>query len=83
LRKQLEIILGLYKSSLNGEIAEMIQKINSEVINRKKLPRGIIEWEGTCQISGVFWGRISYYGVETITHVDGKINKDRYISVFK
>jgi len=53
LRKQLELLIELYRSSLNGESVKMIQKINPEVRDRKKLPRGMTEWERTCQASGV------------------------------
>ena len=39
------------------------------------------DWETTCRPSVMFWGCISYYGVGTLTPVEGNMNTEKYISV--
>jgi hypothetical protein len=39
------------------------------------------DWETTCRASVMLWGCISYYGVGTLTPVEGNMNTEKYISV--
>ena len=39
------------------------------------------DWETTCRPSVMLWGCISYYGVGTLTPVEGNMNTEKYISV--
>ena len=39
------------------------------------------DWETTCRASVMFWGCISYYGVGTLTPVEGNMNTEKHISV--
>ena len=51
------------------------ERLRPECVSRR------IEWETTCRAPVMFWGCISYYGVGTLTPVEGNMNTEKYISV--
>ena len=41
------------------------------------------DFETTCRASVMFWGCITYYGVEILVAIHGNMNTDKYISVLE
>ena len=51
------------------------ERLRPECVGRRD------DWETTYRASVMFWGCILYYGVGTLTPVEGNMNTEKYISV--